>query len=87
MTYANAHHFSMLAWSWNGKPGACSEGPLLIENYEGAPHPTDPRSESFSSRTAWRRDSVASVKVVLPQLAANRLLNLCAMWREMPPVR
>ena len=39
MTYANAHGFSMLAWSWNAKRGACSEGPLLIENYQGTPTP------------------------------------------------
>lgn len=47
MTYANIHGFSMLAWSWSAKQGACSEGPLLIENYEGAPTPYGSEVRAF----------------------------------------
>jgi endoglucanase len=41
MPWADAHGISYLAWTWNstGPPSywSCSEGPALIENYEGTP--------------------------------------------------
>jgi aryl-phospho-beta-D-glucosidase BglC (GH1 family) len=39
MSYATAHGFSMLAWSWNAKAGACSQGPQLVTSYSGTPTP------------------------------------------------
>lgn len=47
MSYATAHGFSMLAWSWNAKQGECSRGPLLIANYSGAPTPYGAAVEAF----------------------------------------
>jgi endoglucanase len=39
MSYATRHGFSMLAWSWNAKQDECSQGPLLIDGYDGTPTP------------------------------------------------
>jgi hypothetical protein len=47
MAYATANGFSMLAWSWNAKPGDCSVGPVLIADYSGAPTPYGAAIKTF----------------------------------------
>jgi endoglucanase len=47
MSYASEHGFSMLAWSWNVKEGACSGVPLLIASYDGAPTPYGATVKTF----------------------------------------
>jgi hypothetical protein len=39
MAFAQAHRLSLLAWSWNAKPGGCGQGPSLISDYDGTPTP------------------------------------------------
>jgi hypothetical protein len=50
MSYATAHGFSMLAWTWDAWPEACSSGPVLITNYEGAPTPFGEAVKAFYAR-------------------------------------
>ncbi len=50
MSYATAHGFSMLAWTWDAWPAACSGGPVLITNYEGSPTPFGAAVKAFYDR-------------------------------------
>jgi len=47
MSYATAHGFSMLAWSWNARQEECSRGPLLITSYAGTPTPYGAAVKTF----------------------------------------
>ncbi len=47
MSYATAHGFSMLAWSWNARQDECSRGPLLITSYAGVPTPYGAAVKTF----------------------------------------
>lgn len=47
MSYASAHGFSMLAWSWEARQSGCSGGPILITNYNGSPTPYGAAVKTF----------------------------------------
>jgi endoglucanase len=47
MSYATAHGFSMLAWTWDAWPEACSKGPVLITNFNGSPTPFGAAVKAF----------------------------------------
>jgi endoglucanase len=50
MSYATAHGFSMLAWTWDAWPGGCSGGPVLITNIDGSPTPFGAAVQAFYAR-------------------------------------
>jgi len=50
MSYATAHGFSMLAWTWDTWQLGCPGGPVLIKNYEGLPTPFGEAVKAFYAR-------------------------------------
>ena len=47
MSYATNNGFSMLAWTWNAKPGECPPEALLITSYAGSPTPYGAAVKAF----------------------------------------